>query len=219
MKDPISTALSIVIILILAMLCSLSDTVPNTDTTPVIEYTETTAVTDTANTEVTMLEESTKTTQAEGDDSVDSVYNTSEVLEVIIDTQPPTEPTPSYSEEELEILAIIIYQEAGGDACSDDTRRKVGSVFINRVTSSLYPNTFEEVATQEAQYGALHWTGIKWPDRAYKPEEYHAVERAYIIAEELLTSGSILPEKVIFQSQFKQGAGVYCYQDNTYFCY
>ena len=125
----------------------------------------------------------------------------------------------TYSDEELEILAIIIYQEAGGDMCSDDTRRKVGSVFLNRVSSTRFPNTFEEVATQERQYGTLCWTGIKWPDRASDVDEAHAVDRAYSIAEDLLINGSYLPENVIWQAEFIQGDGIYCYQDDFYFCY
>lgn len=126
---------------------------------------------------------------------------------------------PSFTDEELEILALVIYQEAGGDKCSDDTRRKVGSVFLNRVNSPQFPNTFQEVATQRRQYGTLYLTGLKWPNRASLDGEAHAVDRAYAIAEELLTNGSILPENVIWQSEFVQGDGIYCYQDEIYFCY
>lgn len=138
-----------------------------------------------------------------------------------VQTTPVVEeaPAPAYTEEELEILAVIIYQEAGGDNCSDDTRRKVGSVFLNRVTSHLFPDTFEEVATAKRQYGKLHWTGIKWPDRAEYDVEAHAVARAYRIAEELLLYGSILPPDVIWQAEFIQGDGIYCHQDGIYFCY
>lgn len=125
----------------------------------------------------------------------------------------------AYTAEELNILAVIIYQEAGGDKCSDDTRRKVGSVFLNRVASSMFPDTFEEVATGKKQYGTLYLTGVKWPDRATQPVEAHAVERAYRIAEELLSGGSILPAHVIWQAEFEQGDGIYCYQDGIYFCY
>lgn len=121
--------------------------------------------------------------------------------------------------EEQEILAIIIYQEAGGDECSDDTRRKVGSVFLNRVNSPLFPDTFEEVATAEKQYGTLYLTGLKWPDRAFNEQEADAVNRAYELAEELLIGGSILPDNVIWQAEFTQGDGIYCYQDGIYFCY
>lgn len=127
--------------------------------------------------------------------------------------------TSSYTEEELEILAIIIYQEAGGDACSDDTRMKVGNVFLNRVDSPLFPDTFEEVALQDWQYGTLSQTGLKWPDRASYDVEQHAVERAYDIAKRCLEEDRILPPNVIFQAEFEQGDGTYCYQDGFYFCY
>lgn len=140
-----------------------------------------------------------------------------EIVDNPVETPAPTE--PSYTEQQHEILAIIIYQEAGGDKCSDDTRRKVGSVFLNRVNSPLFPDTFEEVATAERQYGTLYITGIKWPDRAAYEQEAHAVERAYRIAEELLMGGSILPDNVIWQAEFPQGDGTYCYQDGLYFCY
>ena len=126
---------------------------------------------------------------------------------------------PLYTEEELEILALIIYQEAGGDDCSDDTRLKVGNVFLNRVSSSLFPDTFYEVATQERQYGSLFWTGVEWPDRHTEPGEQHAVERAYRIAEQLLLGVRVLPDNVIWQAEFPQGDGTYCYQYGTYFCY
>lgn len=126
---------------------------------------------------------------------------------------------PTYTEEELEILTVIIYQEAGGDACSDDTRRKVGSVVINRVNSDLFPNTFWEVATGKNQYGFSPETGVTWPARAVYKQEAHAIERAYKIAEELLVGGSILPDNVIWQAGFTQGDGIYCHQDGIYFCY
>ena len=148
------------------------------------------------------------------------VDNPVEIVEIFSHTTPPTvEQEPVYTEQQHEILAIIIYQEAGGDKCSDDTRRKVGSVFLNRVNSPLFPDTFEEVATAERQYGTLYITGIKWPDRAAYEQEAHAVERAYNIAEELLINGSILPDNVIWQAEFPQGDGTYCYQDGLYFCY
>lgn len=75
-------------------------------------------------------------------------------------------PDKTYTDEELDILALIVYQEAGGDKVSDDTRRLVAQVFLNRVNDSRFPDSFYEVATAERQYGRLYWTGIVWPDRA-----------------------------------------------------
>lgn len=125
---------------------------------------------------------------------------------------------PLHTEEDREILAIIIYQEAGADYCSDDTRLKVGTVFLNRVASDEFPNTFYEVATAEAQYGTLYWTGIQWPERAIDPLEAHAVERAYKIADQLLEGYRSFDEDVVWQAEFPQGTEIVAYQDGLYFC-
>ena len=125
-----------------------------------------------------------------------------------------------YNVEDLETLALVIYQEAGADACSDDTRQMVGEVFLNRVADDRYPDTFQEVATQHRQYGRLHWTGLCWAERASMDTEAHAVARAYDIAEKLLTGTveRLLPEDVIFQSEHIQGTEIVAYQDGFYFC-
>ena len=125
----------------------------------------------------------------------------------------------TYTDEELEILALIVYQEAGGDNVSDDTRRLVAQVFLNRVNDSRFPDSFYEVATANRQYGRLYLTGIVWPDRASAPAEGPAVGRAYKIAQEVLESDEpICPEGVIFQAEFVQG-DIYAAQDGMYFCF
>lgn len=130
-----------------------------------------------------------------------------------------TDSDKTYTDEELEILALIVYQEAGGDNVSDDTRRLVAQVFLNRVNDSRFPDSFYEVATAERQYGRLYWTGIVWPDRASSQAEANAVERAYKIAQEVLESNEpVCPEGVIFQAEFVQGE-IYAEQDGMYFCF
>ena len=125
----------------------------------------------------------------------------------------------TYTDEELEILALIVYQEAGGDNVSDSTRRLVAQVFLNRVNDPRFPDSFYEVATANRQYGRLYLTGIVWPDRASSPAEGPAVGRAYKIAQEVLESDEpICPEGVIFQAEFVQG-DIYAAQDGMYFCF
>lgn len=142
-----------------------------------------------------------------------------EPIYVIEDSLVFNELTPSYTEEELNILALIVYQEAGEDAVSDDTRRLVAQVFLNRVADERFPDTFYEVATAERQYGKLHWTGIEWPDRASYDSEKHAVNRAYEIAKEVLESDEpVCPATVVFQAEFIQG-DIYAHQDGMYFCH
>lgn len=133
-------------------------------------------------------------------------------------TEPVTEPEPAYSEADLEMLALVIYQEAGGDACSDETRLMVGNVVLNRVADDRFPDTIEEVLLQERQYGRLHWTGLVWPERASQSVEAHAVQRAYDCAERVLNGERLLPEDVIWQAEFKQGTEVVAEQDGFYFC-
>ena len=130
----------------------------------------------------------------------------------------PAETEPPYTEEEREMLALIIYQEAGGDACSDETRLMVGTVVMNRIADNRFPDTMYEVITARAQYGRLYWTGLAWPERATNPGEAHAVERAYTIAERILQGERALPEDVVFQAEFEQGTETVAEQDGFYFC-
>ena len=149
------------------------------------------------------------------------VENIVETVETVEDSLVHSDPLPdkTYTDEELEILALIVYQEAGGDKVSDDTRRLVAQVFLNRVNDSRFPDSFYEVATAERQYGRLYWTGIVWPDRASSQAEAHAVERAYKIAQEVLESDEpVCPAGVIFQAEFVQG-DIYAQQDGMYFCF
>ena len=133
--------------------------------------------------------------------------------------EPSQEMETTYTEDELFCMAAAIYNEAGGDMCSDETRLLVGYVILNRVNSSKFPNTIREVLEAKRQYGEFYWTGVKFADRSSKPEEQHAVERAYEIAKRVLTEPSTIPETVVFQAEFEQGTGVYKYQDGIYFCH
>jgi hypothetical protein len=128
------------------------------------------------------------------------------------------EELPIYSAEDLETLALVIYQEAGGDACSDDTRLKVGTVVMNRVADHRFPDTLRDVITERGQYGRLYWTGPEWPERASKPEEAHAVARAYDCAEQVLQGYRALPADTVYQAEFEQGDEVVAHQDGFYFC-
>lgn len=138
-----------------------------------------------------------------------------------VETLPePTEPTETivYSDDidpsDLEYLAIVIFQEAGGDAYCDECRRRVADVVLNRVDSPRYPNNIHDVLTQPYQYGRLHWTGVVWPARAYHETEGESVERAYRIAEEVLSGvhSELYGKGYIYQAEFVQG------KDNIYCC-
>lgn len=122
----------------------------------------------------------------------------------------------NYTEEDLEYTAILIYCEAGGDACSDDTRIKVGNVAWNRVHDDRFPNTILEVLTAPKQYGTFSQTGVVWPQRASLEIEKPAVKRAYACAKRVLEGEKQLPDDAIWQAEFPQG-DVICFDHGFYF--
>ena len=120
---------------------------------------------------------------------------------------------------ELPIL-MVIYQEAGGDACCDLCRHRVGDVILNRMEDDRFPDTVEEVLTAYRQYGRFYWTGVVWPDRAVKPGEAHAVARAWETARDILSGehSDLYGQGYIYQAEFEQGADViYCEDCGIYF--
>lgn len=117
-------------------------------------------------------------------------------------------------------MAAVIYNEAGGDMCTDEHRAMVGYVVLNRVNDPRFPGSIREVLEQRGQYAGMG-NGVEFAKRHTNPGEKHAVERAYRIAQEVLENRNNIPipRNVVFQAQFKQGIGVYKQIGNTYFCY
>lgn len=128
--------------------------------------------------------------------------------------------TPEPSAGEVELLACAIYQEAGGDACCDTCRHRVGDVILNRIADDRFPDTMLEVLTQERQYGRFCWTGVVWPERSVYAGEAHAVERAYQTARDVLSGQhtDVYGNGYIFQAEFEQGEDViYCADCGIYY--
>nr|DAG18783.1 MAG TPA: Cell Wall Hydrolase [Caudoviricetes sp.] len=127
----------------------------------------------------------------------------------IVEEEVSIETAYDYTQEDLELLAHVIYAEAGSDYCTDEMRYGVGSVVLNRVEDECFPDTLYNVIYQKGQYQCT-WDGNinKTPDK-----------RAYRIAMDLLNNGSIFPSDVVYQAEFKQGSGVYSKIQNIYFCH
>lgn len=124
-------------------------------------------------------------------------------------------PEPLYTEDDLRLLAITIYCEAGSDSISDETRRMVGEVVLNRMADNRFPDSIEGVLTQRSQYGRFYWTGVVLPSRAASEPE--AVERAYDCARMVFTEERLLPTDVVFQAEFVQGE-IVASAPGFYFC-
>ena len=116
-----------------------------------------------------------------------------------------------YTYEDLYLLAHIINAEAGGGTSyiSDQCVFGVGSVVLNRVRDTRFPNTIKEVLWQPGQY-YNGWNGAITKE---------PVDRSWQIAAELLEEGPIFPPEVVWQANFTQGRGTYLYTDGMYFCY
>lgn len=138
------------------------------------------------------------------------------------DTSIVIEDEPSYDgkgglecefKEDVERLACVIYQEAGGDTCCDLCRKRVADVVLNRVKDPRFKGTtIEEILTDgdpAPQWGLYSVTGIVWPEKASYPEEAEAVQRAWDTAFDVLEGNhSDLTEDYIWCAEFPQGTDI-----------
>lgn len=112
-----------------------------------------------------------------------------------------------YTDKDLRLLSQIIFSESG--YCSWQLQLYVGSVVLNRTKDYRFPDTIEDVVYQRGQYapvGSRIW---------YQKPNKSSVDAA----KALLSDGSVLPEYVVFQANFRQGQGTYIELETVYFCY
>lgn len=130
-----------------------------------------------------------------------------EVVDLDIEAPDPEPAEPEIDPEELRILAHLICGEA--QCYTWEHQIAVGSVVLNRVKSSHYPDTLKKVVFQKGQY-ACTWDGNY--DREPTATNWKA-------AEFLLRNGSQIPDGVLYQAQFRQGSGVWKKIGSSYFCW
>lgn len=135
------------------------------------------------------------------------------LLPVILGSTGPTDEVkvltkkvePVVDPEELDLLARLIQEEAGSDWCTDELQRAVGSVVLNRMNDSRYPDTMHDVIYQKGQYSTAKRLATSIPtDRAVENAKY------------LLENGSTMPESIVFQANFPQKK-VYTIMQGVYF--
>ena len=122
-------------------------------------------------------------------ESLEDPPETTQSLQIEEIAVPEHKPVYTYTEEELDLLARLIYSEGGIE--SYDTQLKIGSVVMNRVDDPYFPNTIREVIYQENQFSVtfIKLDGVIMIDRPADDEAKKA-------ALEILTYGSVLPPKV-----------------------
>lgn len=118
--------------------------------------------------------------------------------------------------DELYLLAKIVEAEAGSEWLTDEHKRLVASVVLNRVEHWYYPDNIFDVVHQKGQYAAV---GSNYFDNLI-PSKNSVVNALFV-----LENGSICDENIVYQAEFKQGSGVYktfydeIRKTTTYFCY
>jgi len=121
--------------------------------------------------------------------------------------EPEPETAPSYSEEDLYVLAHAICGE--GQGYPDDEQLYIGSVILNRRAHGAFPDTIKGVVFQRGQYACTR-------DGNYYREPTEANWRN---ARWLLENGSVLPGDVVYQAGFRQGSGLYVQTRYHKYCY
>lgn len=167
---------------------------------------------DEAETQKETTENTTDATESTTENTTEAETEATEP--VTEETTEPTEEVKSYTEDDLFYLAAAVCREAGGE--SEEIQLLVANVIINRVNSSLYPDTIYEVLTQYKQYGTMWKYGVSFPDWA----DEKVKEQCYSVAQRILEGERFCPENVLFQAEFEQGSGIFKqFGDDYYFCY
>lgn len=140
-------------------------------------------------------------------------------IDASVDEQ-PDEILQWWTDYELDLLAAVIYHEAGSDECSDRHQQLVGQVVVNRMNSDEFPNTIYDVITQvkpNIQYSTYKNVVRDAGNRDIIPQ------RCYDNALAVLNCEVECPDNIVWQANFKQGSGVYEEMHTSYsvsyFCY
>lgn len=112
---------------------------------------------------------------------------------------------------EIDLLARVVWFEAGANWLSDRHQQLVACVVLNRCEDSRFPSTIKGVVYAKGQYSCA--------SRLYSISKSNIPARCYENAR-LAAYGHVeCPANVVWQAGFKQGRGVYAYMGNTYFCW
>ena len=177
---------------------------------------ETTVVATTKDTNEKPLELK-ETTEPETELTTEALTETTDVADESTEetTEPvvSTEPEKTYTDDDLFYLAAAVCREAGGE--SEEIQLLVANVVINRVNSSIYPDTIYGVLTDYRQYGMMWKYGVSFPSWA----DQDTIDHCYDVARRILEGERVCPDNVLFQAEFEQGSGIYKQFDGFYFCY
>lgn len=109
-------------------------------------------------------------------------------------------------DEDLYSLAHVIMGEAEGGSWK--LKKYVGSVVLNRMNDSRFPDTITDVIFDEGQYSCT------WDGRF----DLEPNTDSWMAAQWLLRNGSCIDSDVVWQAEFIQGEYIYDEFEGMYFC-
>lgn len=118
-------------------------------------------------------------------------------------------------QENLDILAKVIQNEADPNWCDWEHSVAVGAVVLNRVQSEYFPNTVREVVAQPGQYLVSYTYGFEQTSR-----------KAYEVAKAALDGDHDVPSDCYWQDNHVQGVSIWkafyldtgWFRSTTYIC-
>ncbi len=120
--------------------------------------------------------------------------------------EPQPEPKYSVTPEERELMAQIVYLEAGAE-CADG-QRGVAEVILNRCDNAGFPDDIREVVFAEGQFASAGYLELAKPVK----EHYEAVDRA------LAGAAPVLEPDVVFCNTTPENDRVFAKIGGHYFC-
>lgn len=118
----------------------------------------------------------------------------------------PRHPEIRLTEEEIHLLASVIWVEARGE-CAEG-QQAVAEVILNRIASDRFGDTLNSVLFAEGQFRSISYLDDAEPHQA----QYQAIERA-------LHGPYILPEDVVHFATFRTNNNVWGQIGGHIFCY
>ena len=127
--------------------------------------------------------------------------------DVLADEDGAEDVTVGYSASDLDLLAAIVYAEAGTEDFTG--QRLVADVVLNRVHSPAWPNTVSEVVYQPYQFSPVLDGGL---DRAWG----NVTESCYEAAR-LALQGDHINTEVIYFSMYGCSNGIFAFQHGCHY--
>lgn len=118
--------------------------------------------------------------------------------------------------EELDLFARVLHCENSNEVDGEMACWKTGSVIVNRVWSSKYPNTVTDVVYDPGQYDCI---GFLYREEPTDIEYEVAAALMELMEEGPGSINKIIPENVLYAAEFRQGSGFYDQEGRTIYCY